>query len=63
MTENKKTLCKVDLVETHVEGQNKEGKPFDFNYYSIMLGDVEIRIVPRAEDKSLFDYKLSHASK
>lgn len=63
MTENKVVLGKVDLIKTHIEGQNKEGKPFAFDSYSIQLGDTEIRVVPRAEDKSLFEYKLSHLAK
>lgn len=58
MNETKKVLGKVDLVVTHVQGVNKEGKDFSFDYFSIKLDDVEIRINPRAEDKSLFEYKM-----
>lgn len=58
MTENKKVLGKVDLVVTHVSGTNKDGRDYDFDYFSLKLSDCEIRIVPRAEDKSLFEYKL-----
>lgn len=58
MTENKKVLGNVPLIVTHVSGTNKEGKDFSFDTFSIRIDDVEIRINPRAEDKSLFEYKM-----
>lgn len=63
MQETKKVLGKVDLVAIHCSGTNKEGKEFAFDRFALKIGDVEIGINPRTEDKSLFDYKLGNIDK
>ena len=63
MQENKKVLGKVDLVAVLCSGTNKEGKDYSFTRYAIKIGDVEIGINARNEDKSLFDYKLGNLDK
>lgn len=63
MNEETKLLGNVDLSVTHCNGKNKEGKDYAFDYYSIMLGDTKIKIVPTTEYKELFGYLLGKVFK
>lgn len=63
MNEETKLLGNVDLTVTHVKGKNKEGKEFEFDYYSIVLGDSKIKIVPTTENKALFEYLIGKVFK